>query len=362
MKKSKYIGKKHYSNTKNNESESESETETLDLKDFEEKKYDKKSLSKTIKGTSSKNKEIKSIINQKEKSTDIKDDIFRQILEEINEIKYKHEIFEKEIKELKKSNVKFEKDKEVFGEEIRELKKSNVKSAKYKEVFGEEIRELKKSNVKLAKDNEKLAKDEELLQKHIEKIQSDLMMNKNESVKNYNKLLNKIDLLENQIKELQEFHFSAKLRKLLKNLIGFIINNFYPHYIKYQKSNERLFFFKAPRFPYNLQWAKDKEIIDALNRILELLFSTSKEKDFVVHFVDQREKKNNLYKKVFNVFEKTDDFFRFFNISNIDKNILIELIPENYFTQIDNLSFEINIKELKAKISDKKNMFNNKKK
>ena len=325
MKKTKYIGKKHYSNTKNNESESESETETPDPKDFEEKKYDKKSLSKTIKGASSKNKEIKSIINQKEQSTDIKDDIFRQInsknlLEEFNEIKNKNAIFEKEIKELKKSNVKLEKD------------------------------------------NVKLKKDKELLQNHIEKIQSDLMMNKIESVENYNKLLNKIDLLENQIKELQQFHFSAKLRKLLKNLIGFIINNFYPKYIKYQKSNERIYFFKAPRFPYHLQWAEDKEIIDALNRILELLFSTSKEKDFVVHFVDQRAKKNNLYKKVFNVFEKTDDFFRFFNISNIDKNILIELIPENYFTQIDNLSFEINIKELMAKISDEKNVFNNKKK
>ena len=336
MKKTKYIGKKHYSNTKNNESESESETETLDLKDFEEKKYDKKSLSKTIKGASSKNKEIKSIINQKEQSTDIKDDNFRQInsknlLEEINEIKNNNAIFEKEIKELKKSKAK---DKEVLGKEIRELKKSNVK----------------------------LEKDKELLQNHIEKIQSDLMMNKNESVKNYNKLLNKIDFLKNQIKELQEFHFSAKLRKLLKNLIGFIINNFYPKYIKYQKSNERIYFFKAPRFPYHLQWAEDKEIIDALNRILELLFSTSKEKDFVVHFVDQRAKKNNLYKKVFNVFENTDDFFKFFNISNIDKNILIELIPENYFTQIDNLSFEINIKELMAKISDEKNVFNNKKK
>ena len=336
MKKTKYIGKKHYSNKKNNESESESETETPDPKDFEEKKYDKKSLSKTIKGASSKNKEIKSIINQKEQSTDIKDDIFRQInsknlLEEINEIKNKNAIFEKEIKELKKSKAK---DKEVLGKEIRELKKSNVK----------------------------LEKDKELLQNHIEKIQSDLMMNKIESVENCNKLLNKIDLLENQIKELQQFHFSAKLRKLLKNLIGFIINNFYPKYIKYQKSNERIYFFKAPRFPYHLQWAEDKEIIDALNRILELLFSTSKEKDFVVHFVDQRAKKNNLYKKVFNVFEKTDDFFRFFNISNIDKNILIELIPENYFTQIDNLSFEINIKELMAKISDEKNVFNNKKK
>ena len=321
-------------------------------------------MSKTIKGASSKNKEIKSITNQKEQSTDIKDDIFRQInsknlLEEFNEIKNKNAIFEKEIKELKKSNVKLAKDKEVFEKEIRELKKSKEKD---KEVFGEEIRELKKSNVKLEKDNVKLTKDKELLQNHIEKIQNDLMMNKIESVEKYNKLLNKIDFLKNQIKELQEFHFSAKLRKLLKNLIGFIINNFYPKYIKYQKSNERIYFFKAPRFPYHLQWAEDKEIIDALNRILELLFSTSKEKDFVVHFVDQRAKKNNLYKKVFNVFEKTDDFFMFFNISNIDKKILIELIPENYFTQIDNLSFEINIKELMAKISDEKNVFNNKKK
>ena len=194
------------------------------------------------------------------------------------------------------------------------------------------------------------------------KLEEELEKLKNDSKNNYSKLLNELDLLKNQVKELEEFHFSSKLRKLLKNLIGFIIHNFYPQYMLYQESIDRIYFVNAPRFPYNLEWAKDKEIIDALNRILELLFSTENDKDFVIHFVDPREKKNNHCKRIYNVFSKPNDFFRFFNISDIDRKILIELILENYFTQIDNISFEINLKELMSKISNEKNIFNNKKK
>ena len=315
MSKQKYIGKKLNPNTKIIENEGESEAETLDLKELpkikDKTKYTR-FLSKEVMGISSKRKE--SIINQKEESIDIKEDIFRPI-----------------------NNIN-------ILEEINELRK--------------DIRELQKDNINLKKYNRKLTKDNEVLQKNIQQL-------KNDTQKNCNKLLNKIDYLENQIKELQEFHFSAKLGKLTKNLIGFIINEFYPKYMIYQEGNEgkeNIFFFRAPRFPYNLDWAYDEEIIDSLNGILKLLFSTTKEKDSVFHFVEQKGKKNNnYYKRIFNVFNKPDDFFRFFQISKIDQKILIELIPKNYFTQIDNTAFEINIKDLMNKIAKEKKKFNNKK-
>ena len=236
----KYIGKKLNPNTNKNiiSSESESDSETLDLKDFQKKKYNTK-LSKKVMGISSKKKEIKSIINQKEESIDIKGDISRPInnriiLEEINQLKYKNAIFEKNFSEVQKENIN--------------------------------------------------------LKKYIEQL-------KNETQKNCNILLNKIDFLENQVKELQEFHFSAKLRKLLKTLIRFIIEQFFPTYMKYQEESENIFFFKPPRFPYNLDFGKDKEIINALNGSLKLLFSTDKEKDSVIHFVEQKGNKIMLFLK-----------------------------------------------------------------
>ena len=174
--------------------------------------------------------------------------------------------------------------------------------------------------------------------------------------------MNKLYLLKKQVNELEEFHFSAKLRKLLKNLIEFIINTFYPKYMEYKESTEKIYFVKAPRFPYNLNKATDQEIIAALNRILELLFLIAKEKDFAIHFVDPKAKKRSHYKRIFKVFNKPDEFFSFFKISEKDKYILAELIPDNYFTQIDNLSFEISIKELMSKISNEKKIFNDKKK
>ena len=328
MKESKFIGKKHYQK-KNNENDDESETETLDIGVPPEKMYGSKILLKTSIETSSKKQKIANIRKQKDESIYIKEDMF---------VPTKNKDILEEIKELRRDITEIKKDKEKSERENKELRKDIKRD---KENFEREKKKLRGYNRKLEEDLEKF---------------------KNDSKNNYSKLLNELDLLKNQVKELEEFHFSSKLRKLLKNLIGFIIHNFYPQYMLYQESIDRIYFVNAPRFPYNLEWAEDIQIIDALNRILELLFSTAKDKDFVIHFVDPRAKKNNHYKRIYNVFSKPDDFFRFFNISYIDRKILIELIPENYFTQIDNISFEINLKELMSKISNEKNIFNNKKK
>ena len=328
MKESKFIGKKHYQK-KNNENDDESETETLDIGVPQEKMYGSKILLKTSIETSSKKQKIANIRKQKDESIYIKEDMF---------VPTKNKDILEEIKDLRRDITEIKKDKEKSERENKELRKDIKRD---KENFEREKKKLRGYNRKLEEDLEKF---------------------KNDSKNNYSKLLNELDLLKNQVKELEEFHFSSKLRKLLKNLIGFIIHNFYPQYMLYQESIDRIYFVNAPRFPYNLEWAEDIQIIDALNRILELLFSTAKDKDFVIHFVDPRAKKNNHYKRIYNVFSKPDDFFRFFNISYIDRKILIELIPENYFTQIDNISFEINLKELMSKISNEKNIFNNKKK
>ena len=328
MKESKFIGKKHYQK-KNNENDDESETETLDIGVPQEKMYGSKILLKTSIETSSKKQKIANIRKQKDESIYIKEDMF---------VPTKNKDILEEIKDLRRDITEIKKDKEKSERENKELRKDIKRD---KENFEREKKKLRGYNRKLEEDLEKF---------------------KNDSKNNYSKILNELDLLKNQVKELEEFHFSSKLRKLLKNLIGFIIHNFYPQYMLYQESIDRIYFVNAPRFPYNLEWAEDIQIIDALNRILELLFSTAKEKDFVIHFVDPRAKKNNHYKRIYNVFSKPDDFFRFFNISYIDRKILIELIPENYFTQIDNISFEINLKELMSKISNEKNIFNNKKK
>ena len=157
-----------------------------------------------------------------------------------------------------------------------------------KEKFERDNLKMRRDNLELKRYNKEMKNDKRKLEEDKEKIENNLEKLKNDSKKNYNKILNELDLLKNKVKELEEFHFSSKLRKLLKNLIEFIIDNFYPQYMLYQESIDRIYFVNAPRFPYNLEWVKDKEIIDALNRILELLFSTAKNKDFVIHFVDQR--------------------------------------------------------------------------
>ena len=119
--------------------------------------------------------------------------------------------------------------------------------------------------------------------------------------------------------------------------------------MKYHDSNDRLFFAKVPRFPYNLNWAEEDQIIDALNRLFELIFSFAKEKDNVIHFVDEKAKKNRVYYKIIKVFDEPDDFFRYFDIKRkIDKDILLEIIPHKF------LFFKISIKKLMTNISNEK--------
>ena len=114
--------------------------------------------------------------------------------------------------------------------------------------------------------------------------------------------------------------------------------------MKYNKSTKRIYFIQAPRPTINLYMFKNGDIIDALNRILEVLFSKAKSQDFIIHFIDKRTNKDNSLQKTYQVFKNKNEFFDYFSISEKDKVILNEIFPEKYLTLIDNSSFDINIK------------------
>ena len=156
-----------------------------------------------------------------------------------------------------------------------------------------------------------------------------------------------------QVKELNKYFFAGKLRKLSKKLIEYIIKNFYYSYMKSMKSNsskKRIYFVKAPRLS-SLNWATDNDIIDALNRMLEKLFSKAKSNDLVIHFFDVKANKDYSLKKIYSVFKNKDEFFNYFKIIGNDKKIIDTIFPEDYLTIIDNTSEDISIKNILNVIS-----------
>ena len=211
------------------------------------------------------------------------------------------------------------------------------------------IQKNKEKEIKIQNTDEKIA----FLQKKLDDLQKahELRINNlekelKESKKQNDNLQKKIGKLDVQIEELNDFYFSGKLRKLLKRLIEYIIKNYYYSYMKTSPSTKRIYFVKAPRLSFNLKWAKDNEIIDALNRILALSFSNAKSKDLVIHFFEKKATRDSSYKKIYSVFNDEDEFFTYFKINGNDKIILKEIIPKDYLTIIDNASSDISLKEL----------------
>ena len=62
--------------------------------------------------------------------------------------------------------------------------------------------------------------------------------------------------------------------------------------MNYNRSIKKIYFTKAPKTTNNLKSFKDKDIINALNRILEQSFSRAKAKDLIIHFFDKKAKKD----------------------------------------------------------------------
>ena len=162
-----------------------------------------------------------------------------------------------------------------------------------------------------------------------------------------NELINKNKELGQKVDELYRFSFSAKLRKLLKKLLEYIIKK-YIRYMKYEKDKNKLYFIESPI--QGLYGRKANETINALNEILGIIFSYSKKSDYTIHFVSKKAEKNKVFKEDIIVFEKYKNFSEFFKLSKNCEKILINLIPEKYFTIIDNSDFKKKIPYLISKL------------
>ena len=139
--------------------------------------------------------------------------------------------------------------------------------------------------------------------------------------------------LEEEIKSLSSYAFSGELRKLLKNLLGYLIKYFKENMI-YDIDQSKLFFIKSP---YS---KNDIDSVNALNLILDIIFSQSTKSDRIIHYVNRKATINKAFIKNITIFENAKAFFDYFSITEKDGNILLKYIPERYFTTIDNANFK----------------------
>ena len=67
-----------------------------------------------------------------------------------------------------------------------------------------------------------------------------------DSIQSENRLLLKINKLESQVKDLNDFHFQVKLRKLIKNLLEYLFSQYYPKFMSSNKITHKVEFIRAP--------------------------------------------------------------------------------------------------------------------
>jgi hypothetical protein len=152
---------------------------------------------------------------------------------------------------------------------------------------------------------------------------------------------NKIRDLEDKVKSLSIYVFKAKLRKLLKKLLEYIVKNYF-HFIRFNKHENKIYFKFAPY----ISGLTEYEIITALNSMLKVIFHNITLNNYIIHFVDEQAFFNESAKKDIEVFSKSENFFEYFHISMLHEKIIKELIPEHYFTTINNYEFDFNIEKL----------------
>ena len=209
------------------------------------------------------------------------------------------------------------------------------------EITNRKIKELQEQNLNSKLEEQKVT--QEILKFENYRLQQSFK----EKITLENKLLKKVEQLKDQVDELNEFHFKAKLRKLLKNLIEYLFQQFYPNYIFFNKETNKIKFFLFPRNKFKtIEFIKQNKIITILNNLLDKIFIGSKSNDYVVHFVEQRAEYNPHYRRYINGFKNTDDFFQYFNIHGIDRFVLLQIIPPNYFLEIYNFKFDKSIRDI----------------
>ena len=164
-----------------------------------------------------------------------------------------------------------------------------------------------------------------------------------------NGLLLKNKELEDEVKSLSNFAFSAKIRKLLKKLLEFLIDQYFQSYMIYDENSKKVKFVFPPK---HISGQSDIKIKFALNRIIDIIFNESKHSDHVVHLVDEKVKNDIRYYKKIKVFRNARDFLAYFGLLDYE-DIILDIIPEEYLTTIDNWDFERQIGEMMKSVNRK---------
>ena len=271
------------------------------------------------------------------------------------EEKHKRPILKKEssrhIKIENKRNTEIENPKKhhdltQFGQMKENLEVRILLLEKQNSLFKKQFEEQKKQSEEQKNkidDQDKKIKEQKKQIEELKEKDSQILQEQQENCKSLEK---KLMLLKSQVKELSEFHFQVKLRKLLKNLIQYLFRKYYPDCMIFNKRTKKMEFDKAPLLSYGLLLLGGDKIIHALNRLLDILFNGAKKNDYIVHFVEPKAENDPSFRRYIKVFDNQGDFFKYFHINESDTNILIQIIPMQYFMEIDNFQFDKSIKEL----------------
>ena len=161
-------------------------------------------------------------------------------------------------------------------------------------------------------------------------------------------LKEKNNYLERKIDYIYPIAFSCQLRKLLKKLMEYIVNDpvLSSGLIRIKKE---ILFLRMPKELDSLHF-DNYDIFNAFNFLLDIIQSFSLDCDYTAHYVEKKALYRNILKKRINVFGNYKDFFSFFNFDEKYQNILIKLIPPNFFETIDNYTIEEQLSSLISKI------------
>lgn len=267
-----------------------------------------------------------------------------KFLEIINDLKSNVDSLRKENRclSIKVNNLENNNNKEALIKNIINLKKD-------READHKTICVLKKEICYLEKERENDHKSICALKKKICFFEKEAVFLRNQiDALQKEKIIDKEEIyrLKNEVKSLSSYAFSGQLRKLLKNLLNYLIECF-KESIAYDKINKKFVFFESP---YS---EKDIDSIKALNSLLEIIFYHSTKSDYIVHYIDKKATINKEYTKKITVFKNANAFFDYFKISKKEGNILLKYIPEEYLTSIDNVKFELKIPEILSKLGIK---------
>lgn len=249
--------------------------------------------------------------------------IYEKLYKEINKLKKYNARLNNKINDLKKQNSRQNKTIDLLNYKTR---RQDEKITKFEIESGIKEGKIIRLEINNERQREKITKLEINNERQEEKIISQG---------------NKIRDLEDKVKSLSIYVFKAKLRKLLKKLLEYIVKNYF-HFIRFNKHENKIYFKFAPY----ISGLTEYEIITALNSMLKVIFHNITLNNYIIHFVDEQAFFNESAKKDIEVFSKSENFFEYFHISMLHEKIIKELIPEHYFTTINNYEFDFNVEKL----------------